>query len=47
MTLKYTYGIDEQGNDREYNLEDKDFLLITAIDKLSNEIQKLRMQNGL
>jgi len=39
---------DEDGNEipTEYILEDKDFLLITAINNLANEIQKLRMTNG-
>ncbi len=29
----------------EYELEDKDFLLITAIDNLATEIQKARIGN--
>ena len=37
---KYKY------KDEEFDLEDKDFLLITAIDNLANEIQKLRLSNG-
>lgn len=28
---------------KEYILEDKDFLLISALDRLSNEIMKLRV----
>jgi hypothetical protein len=36
---------DPEGNDKEieYVLEDKDFLLITAINTLANEIKKLRL----
>jgi len=36
---------DKDGNDLpiDYILEDKDFLLITAINNLANEIQKLRL----
>jgi len=36
---------DEKGIDQpiEFILEDKDFLLITAINDLANEIQKLRL----
>ena len=30
--------------DEEIDLEEKDFLLITAIDNLSNEIRKLRVK---
>ncbi len=39
---------DKDGNEipTEYILEDKDFLLITAINNLANEIQKMRMTNG-
>jgi len=39
---------DEKGNDLpiEFTLEDKDFLLITALNNLSNEIQKMRLSNG-
>lgn len=29
-----------------YTLEDKDFLLINAINNLANEIMKLRLSNG-
>jgi hypothetical protein len=38
--------IDEQGNEKpiKFILEDKDYLLITAINDLSNEIKKLRMR---
>ena len=38
---KYRYKLSD-GKEEEINLEDKDFLLITAIDNLSNEIQRLR-----
>ena len=33
-------------NDEEVELEDKDFLLITAIDNLADKINMLRMSNG-
>ena len=46
MTLKYKYGIDEQGKDKEYNLQDKDFLLINAIDNLTKELNMAR-RNGV
>lgn len=39
---KYKYGKDEDGNDIEFELEDKDFLLITAIDNLAKEIERAR-----
>ncbi len=29
-----------------YTLEDKDYLLITALNNLASEIQKLRVSNG-
>ncbi len=35
---KYKY------EDEEIDLEEKDFLLITAIDNLANQIRKARMQ---
>ncbi len=37
---KYKYK--EDGVEVEFDLEEKDFFLITAIDKLANEIQKAR-----
>lgn len=39
-----TFPDEEKGE--SYVLEDKDFLLITSINNLANEIKKLRMQNG-
>ena len=41
---KYKYKIGEV--EEEADLEDKDYFLITAIDNLANEIQKMRMSNG-
>ena len=41
MTIKYKL------KEEEYDLEDKDFLLINAIDNLANEIQKMRISNGV
>ena len=39
---------DEDGNEipTEYTLEDKDFLLITAINDLTNQIKILRVSHG-
>tara|TARA_R100000789_G_C2981841_1_gene143692 strand:+ start:647 stop:784 length:138 start_codon:yes stop_codon:yes gene_type:complete len=44
--IKYKMGVDVDGKDETADLEDRDFLLITAIDNLSNEIKKLRLING-
>ena len=40
--IKPTTTPDEEKNE-SYILEDKDFLLITALNNLANEIQKMRM----
>ncbi len=42
MNIKPTTTPDEEKGE-SYILEDKDFLLITAINNLANEIQKMRM----
>lgn len=45
MNIKPTTTPDEE-KDESYILEDKDFLLITTLNNLTNEIRKLRMTNG-
>jgi len=45
MKIKPTSKFKED-EEESYTLEDKDFLLITAINNLANEIQKMRMSNG-
>ena len=48
MTIKYKYGVDETGKDIEYELPDDKFLLITAIDNLTNKLEHIRgYLNGL
>lgn len=42
MNIKPTTTPDEEKGEN-YILEDRDFLLITAINNLANEIQKMRM----
>ncbi len=41
--IKPTSKAEKEGEDVEYTLEDKDYLLITAIRNLTNEIQKMRL----
>lgn len=41
---KYQFKVGEE--EEEFDLEDKDFLLITAIDNLSEQINNLRLAYG-
>lgn len=45
MNIKPTTTIDES-KDEFYTLEDKDFLLITAINNLTAELNMARKRNG-
>ena len=45
IKISPTNTIDES-KDESYTLEDKDFLLITAIRDLTKEIERTRIQNG-
>jgi hypothetical protein len=40
------YNVKAVEGTEDVQLEDKDFLLITAIDNLSNEIRLARLNNG-